>query len=677
MWKVMLVLLTVLGSAFAASTASFAAGFTIQGNKLFFPDGTFFATAPTDGKSVLNGSGSPIMVGKIGDFYIDTTNHLLYGPYSGVWGTGISLNGAIGAAGATGTTGATGPIGITGMTGAQGLIGLTGASGPQGTAGVGGNTVLNGAGTPVNTGAIGTIGDFYLDTSADLIYGPKVGTEWTGIVGVALVGPTGATGTKGPIGATGATGTSGTQGPTGATGAVGAAGATGSTGATGPIGTTGATGAQGTAGAIGATGATGATLNIPATNLLSGTDFATGSLPTGWVQSGATLAVSPPYVKVLSIGGGYRLFYSNTGVTPNISDVLYFCIRGSVDYSTSTSLQAFIKGTTGTMATTAIPNPVSGTEYLISAYKTWTGMTGPVVVGIIDNSSQVGVTLSVRSPVLLNLTSIFGAGNEPRQTDMDVLMAALPNGIATSGNLYTPLAPLLDVWKLKLRPVNGAQISLDDSGFLTATSASAAGWAGFSPASTNTTSQLRSAVTGLNGESFGLDSASPGALPLIPHTFSGPIRTDSFISVLAGPHGRWHSDYGSHLFEGWNTRRTYRLSMAIGLNPTVDKEDVASIFSYSSTNLLAYPGSAAFGRTQLGTDELDASGNLKGTIFTRDGCTVNGSFEVKSNSIQIDAAKTPYASAAPCTTGQISWDANYVYVCVAPNTWKRSALSSW
>ena len=38
---------------------------------------------------------------------------------------------------------------------------------------------------------------------------------------------------------------------------------------------------------------------------------------------------------------------------------------------------------------------------------------------------------------------------------------------------------------------------------------------------------------------------------------------------------------------------------------------------------------------------------------------------------------TPASSAAACTTGQTSFDANYHYDCVATNTWKRAALSTW
>ena len=38
---------------------------------------------------------------------------------------------------------------------------------------------------------------------------------------------------------------------------------------------------------------------------------------------------------------------------------------------------------------------------------------------------------------------------------------------------------------------------------------------------------------------------------------------------------------------------------------------------------------------------------------------------------------TPSSSSASGTQGMIRYDANYVYICVATNTWKRSALSSF
>jgi len=38
---------------------------------------------------------------------------------------------------------------------------------------------------------------------------------------------------------------------------------------------------------------------------------------------------------------------------------------------------------------------------------------------------------------------------------------------------------------------------------------------------------------------------------------------------------------------------------------------------------------------------------------------------------------TPASAGATGIAGTMIWDANYIYVCVATNTWKRTALSSW
>jgi hypothetical protein len=38
---------------------------------------------------------------------------------------------------------------------------------------------------------------------------------------------------------------------------------------------------------------------------------------------------------------------------------------------------------------------------------------------------------------------------------------------------------------------------------------------------------------------------------------------------------------------------------------------------------------------------------------------------------------TTKANNATGTAGQISWDANYIYVCTATNTWKRAALTAY
>jgi hypothetical protein len=40
-------------------------------------------------------------------------------------------------------------------------------------------------------------------------------------------------------------------------------------------------------------------------------------------------------------------------------------------------------------------------------------------------------------------------------------------------------------------------------------------------------------------------------------------------------------------------------------------------------------------------------------------------------------AITPASATATGTTGTVVWDANYIYVCIATNTWKRAAITTW
>jgi hypothetical protein len=51
--------------------------------------------------------------------------------------------------------------------------------------------------------------------------------------------------------------------------------------------------------------------------------------------------------------------------------------------------------------------------------------------------------------------------------------------------------------------------------------------------------------------------------------------------------------------------------------------------------------------------------------------------DLSGDAIRIRTAQTPATAGATGTTGMICWDADYVYVCVATNTWKRSAISTW
>jgi hypothetical protein len=72
--------------------------------------------------------------------------------------------------------------------GKKGAKGARGQAGTPGAPGANGNTILSGTGAPA--AATGSNGDFYLDTDASTLYGPKAAGAWPGS-GTSLIGPPG------------------------------------------------------------------------------------------------------------------------------------------------------------------------------------------------------------------------------------------------------------------------------------------------------------------------------------------------------------------------------------------------------------------------------------------------------------------------------------------------------
>lgn len=55
----------------------------------------------------------------------------------------------------------------------------------------------------------------------------------------------------------------------------------------------------------------------------------------------------------------------------------------------------------------------------------------------------------------------------------------------------------------------------------------------------------------------------------------------------------------------------------------------------------------------------------------------SGRVTIGSDTLNISASGTPASSSATGTEGDIMWDADYVYVCVGTNSWKRTSISTW
>ena len=51
--------------------------------------------------------------------------------------------------------------------------------------------------------------------------------------------------------------------------------------------------------------------------------------------------------------------------------------------------------------------------------------------------------------------------------------------------------------------------------------------------------------------------------------------------------------------------------------------------------------------------------------------------QVNGDRIRVATPKTPASATDTGTAGEACWDADYIYVCTATNTWKRTAISAW
>jgi hypothetical protein len=137
---------------FLAAGAGLVAGGMAQGT----------ASAATMTTTILHGTTPPANgLGRVGDFYIDVRTHAIYGPKRAKgWGKPTELIGPKGAKGPRGSAGSPGQIGPMGY------------------------SVLHGSGPP--SPSLGEDNDFYIDTAATQLYGPKEGGVWGSPVSIGV-----------------------------------------------------------------------------------------------------------------------------------------------------------------------------------------------------------------------------------------------------------------------------------------------------------------------------------------------------------------------------------------------------------------------------------------------------------------------------------------------------------
>lgn len=132
---------------------------------------------------------------------------------------------------------------------------------------------------------------------------------------------------------------------------------------------------------------------------------------------------------------------------------------------------------------------------------------------------------------------------------------------------------------------------------------------------------------------------------------------------------------------GTGTTATFAGSCSIATNLTVASSltqgDGSANITFTQTNASGSGKIKTFGTTMyvgggtsIGTIIQSGGGNA--VIFSAS----NQSATFASTVIHTLSA-TPASATATGTVGTISWDASYIYICIATDTWKRVAIATW
>lgn len=110
-----------------------------------------------------------------------------------------------------------------------------------------------------------------------------------------------------------------------------------------------------------------------------------------------------------------------------------------------------------------------------------------------------------------------------------------------------------------------------------------------------------------------------------------------------------------------------------------ESKDVATTFQYSmldDSSAQSIYGNKYFSYTSHYTSDILSlytdyiGGKTDANVSFDLNASIEGTFKITNGNAPANAAASGQA-------GQIAWDSNYLYICVATNTWKRVAISTW
>lgn len=384
---------------------------------------------------------------------------------------------------------------------------------------------------------------------------------------------------------------------------------------------------------------------------------------------------------------------TSTGLTPSGirtdgSTPLRFYIGGSEAGQFNTSGQLLVGTTAGVGTTFQTTNSMaltasSGAQYFLIGNQDSLGTNKPAIIRSANASFIFGYGTSWASSTggtMTDLVSIGSNGNFGVGTNS-------PTDYTASG--YQSVA---------LNGSTGGIIEFMGAGVQ---SARITGWSNTLSFHTNNVERLRISSTGnvsigttANTNAFHVMKSGADAVAVIENQVSG----DAKLSINTnGVSTNWilnERATGDFVFGTADTARmrlTYggRLGLGVAVpNNLVDiqassNQDFLRVRQTTTAMEVKLGTSSDSGYIDAGNADLAFRRNgveamrLNGTNVGIGTVTTTAMLDINSNTIRLRTARTPASATATGNAGDICWDASYVYVCVATNTWKRTALSTW
>lgn len=156
-----------------------------------------------------------------------------------------------------------------------------------------------------------------------------------------------------------------------------------------------------------------------------------------------------------------------------------------------------------------------------------------------------------------------------------------------------------------------------------------------------------------------------------------PLRSLHVTSTITGPVFRLESTYNDNA-SGADIELVRRRGTAAGQDA-----DVLSSIYFKGKNDATTPQEITYGAIDCRIEDAsDGSEDALVSIWVQKAGTLTSTISTSSSAISCNVpvtivTGTPASATASGVAGHVTWDASYIYVCTATNTWKRAALATW